>query len=162
MTIVTTVPRPVVDSNQTEPPATGRPTGLSRLPSLTGMRWVAAVLVFGEHILEKYLAPHFAVSQVVESGSWRLLKFAGAWGVTFFFMLSGFVLAWSARPGDRKLDFWRRRLAKIYPNHLVTMVVAVLLALAVGIGVTPGQLVAHLTLTQAWLPDSGVLFALNG
>ncbi|GAA1756276.1 acyltransferase [Luedemannella helvata] len=155
-------PLPRAHLDRTDPPPGPAASALSRLPSLTGMRWAAALLVFGEHILEQYLAPHFAVSQTVESGSWRLLKFAGAWGVTFFFMLSGFVLAWSARRNDTKLAFVRRRLAKIYPNHLVTMLGAVALALAVGITVTPGQLLAHLTLTQVWLPDSHVLFALNG
>jgi peptidoglycan/LPS O-acetylase OafA/YrhL len=126
------------------------------------MRWAAAMLVFGEHILEQYLIPHFVVPQPVESATWHFLKYSGTWGVTFFFMLSGFVLTWSARPTDTRRAFWRRRLAKIYPNHLVTMVLAAALALYLGLSVTPAQVLAHLTLTQVWQPDTSVSFALNG
>jgi peptidoglycan/LPS O-acetylase OafA/YrhL len=45
---------------------------------------------------------------------------ASATGVSFFFVLSGFVLTWSARPDDIATGFWRRRIARIYPVHLVT------------------------------------------
>jgi peptidoglycan/LPS O-acetylase OafA/YrhL len=43
-------------------------------------------------------------------------------------VLSGFVMLWSARPGDRAPAFWRRRLARVYPVHLVTAALALLLA----------------------------------
>jgi peptidoglycan/LPS O-acetylase OafA/YrhL len=52
---------------------------------------------------------------------------AGANGVSFFFILSGFVLMWSARPSDRPGAFWRRRIARVYPVHLVTAAIAVLM-----------------------------------
>ena len=126
------------------------------------MRWAAAMFVFGEHTLEQYLIPHFEVPHVVESGTWHFLKYSGTWGVTFFFMLSGFVLTWSARATDTRRAFWRRRLAKIYPNHVVTLVLAAGLALYLGLSVTPEQLLAHLTLTQVWQPDTSISFALNG
>ncbi|MBJ6623429.1 hypothetical protein H4N49_35690 [Streptomyces sp. DHE17-7] len=38
---------------------------------------------------------------------------AGALGVTFFFVLSGFVLTWSARDRDTAPRFWRRRLVNV-------------------------------------------------
>ncbi|MFE9360942.1 acyltransferase family protein [Streptomyces olivaceoviridis] len=100
----------------------GAPAALPSLPSLTGLRWMAALLVFGLH---------------VHNFGWfggtggRLVSWAfgaGATGVSFFFVLSGFVLTWSARPRDRALAFWRRRVARIYPVHLATLVVALVMA----------------------------------
>ncbi|MFI2764743.1 acyltransferase family protein [Streptomyces echinatus] len=98
------------------------PAAQSSLPSLTGLRWMAALLVFGLHVNNfGYLG----------GTGGRLVNWAfspGATGVSFFFVLSGFVLTWSARPGDRPLSFWRRRIARIYPVHLVTLVVAFVVA----------------------------------
>ncbi|WP_046734499.1 acyltransferase family protein [Streptomyces humi] len=92
------------------------------LPSLTGLRWMAAVLVFGLHVHNfRYFG----------GTGGRLMTWgfeAGASGVSFFFILSGFVLMWSARPGDRAPRFWWRRVARIYPVHLVTVVLALVMA----------------------------------
>lgn len=110
---------------RSDPPATGRPG--SRLPSLTGMRFIAAGLVFLFHSFALFpLASQTAMGNVG-----LLLGPAGFIGVTFFFMLSGFVLTWSTRPGDTMPAFWRRRFFKIYPTHLLTFLVAVLLVTAV-------------------------------
>ncbi|GGW70978.1 acyltransferase [Streptomyces lucensis JCM 4490] len=77
---------------------------------------------------------------------------AGATGVSFFFVLSGFVLTWSARPGDRALAFWRRRIARVYPVHLVTLAVALLMAytLARQPRPEPKQAVANVLLLHSW------------
>jgi peptidoglycan/LPS O-acetylase OafA/YrhL len=57
------------------------------LPSLTGLRWLAALLVFCYHVRN---CGFFGGS----SGSAMDVLFgAGATGVSFFFLLSGFVLA---------------------------------------------------------------------
>ncbi len=97
------------------PPAAA---GQSRLPSLTGARFLAALGVFAYH-------SHVRVSSPIPAST-KALRYwasaAGAVGVSFFFVLSGFVLTWSARPGQRARTFWRRRVAKIYPNHLATFV----------------------------------------
>jgi peptidoglycan/LPS O-acetylase OafA/YrhL len=81
--------------------------------------------------------------------------------VSFFFLLSGFVLAWSARSGDTAPRFWRRRAAKIYPNHLVTAAVAVVLAVEAGTALTFGTVSANFVLLQAWVPRESVYFGLN-
>ena len=49
----------------------------------------------------------------------------GNFGVTFFFVLSGFVLTWSARPQTKPTTFWWRRFARIYPAHIVALLLAV-------------------------------------
>ena len=49
----------------------------------------------------------------------------GYFGVTFFFVLSGFVLTWSARPAVPTSTFYWRRFARIYPSHLVALLLAI-------------------------------------
>ncbi|MBW4717858.1 acyltransferase family protein [Saccharothrix obliqua] len=86
----------------------------------------------------------------------------GGWvGVGFFFVLSGFVLAWSARPHDTVIGFWRRRLVKIYPNHLVTWAAALILALVVGQRATVERTVPSLFLLHGFWPDLDVVTSIN-
>jgi peptidoglycan/LPS O-acetylase OafA/YrhL len=82
-------------------------------------------------------------------------------GVSFFFILSGFVLTWSARPRDSKRAFWRRRAAKIYPNYLVAFVVALVGLYAAGYSVGVLSSLANIALLQAWWPDESVFFGAN-
>ncbi|MDX2969393.1 acyltransferase [Kribbella solani] len=119
-----------------------------QLPSLTGMRWIAAFAVFVYHVRNfGYFGPGHGGRLV----NWAFG--AGAAGVSFFFILSGFVLAWSARPTDQARRFWRRRLARVYPVHLVTAVIAAVLAYTLVPGLRPGSLneaAANLLLVSSW------------
>ncbi|MFD9321662.1 acyltransferase family protein [Streptomyces sp. NPDC060053] len=128
----------------------------SRLPSLTGMRFFAAFLVFLFHLslLDAYSTPdqgHGAFASALKNGGWA--------GVTFFFILSGFVLAWSARENDTTRAFWGRRLAKVYPNHVVTFFFA--LAMYAYASATWGRGVPNFLLLQAWIPKDDVFFSVN-
>lgn len=49
----------------------------------------------------------------------------GYLGVTFFFVLSGFVLTWSARPSVPVSTFYWRRFSRIYPSHFVALLLAI-------------------------------------
>ncbi|NAS26979.1 acyltransferase family protein [Herbidospora sp. NEAU-GS84] len=122
----------------------------ARLPSLTGLRFLAALLVFAFHTTWQ---TRFVDTPVFES--------AGFYGVTFFFVLSGFVLTWSARPGDTAPKVWRRRVVKIFPNHLVTFAVAGVLMLATAQAFTTTGTLANLFLLQAWIPDLTVPNTMN-
>jgi len=127
------------------------------LPSLTGLRWNAALLVFLYHV---------SVVQYFGGSAASLVNWAfgaGDVGVSFFFVLSGFVLAWSTPPGGRAVPFWRKRFARIYPLHLVTAILALLLAVTLAPGTKPGlpQLAANLTLTQSWFPKSSFYQSVN-
>ncbi|WP_063837069.1 acyltransferase family protein [Phaeacidiphilus oryzae] len=123
------------------------------LPSLTGMRWGAALLVFGLHT-HNLLLVHGTSGA---AATWAFTS--GATGVSFFFILSGFVLAWTARPGATRLPdvrrFWRRRIARIYPVHLVTALLALLLALWLTPDGLPSakQIAANLLLVHTWKGD---------
>jgi peptidoglycan/LPS O-acetylase OafA/YrhL len=130
---------------------------MPRVDSLTGLRWWAAFAVFAFHM--KNLAP-LPVERMLELGNY---------GVAFFFILSGFVLAWSAAPGVGALTFYGRRFARIYPAYLA----ALLLAIPVFVTITddPTRPWAHATgvgvlllgvlLLQGWSREPAVLFSGN-
>ncbi|MFI0975920.1 acyltransferase family protein [Streptomyces sp. NPDC021093] len=130
----------------------------ARLPSLTGMRFFAAVAVFVTHVA--VVAPF--TDESLNHAFWKYLSRAGYLGVGFFFVLSGFVLAWSSRTGDTPGRFIRRRLAKIYPNHLVTWAAGLLLMLATGAHVWLGNTLPSLLLVQSWVPDLKIMAGPNG
>ncbi|OIJ67383.1 acyltransferase family protein [Streptomyces mangrovisoli] len=132
-----TAPRPRLPGTSAPAPA---------LPSLTGLRWVAALLVFGLHV-HNFAYFGGTGGRVL---SWGLGP--GAAGVSFFFVLSGFVLMWSALPGDRATAFWRRRVARVYPVHLVTTALAFLMACAsLNVSLPSArQALADLLLVHSW------------
>ncbi|MER7702193.1 acyltransferase [Kitasatospora sp. NPDC097605] len=131
---------------------------LARLPSLTGMRWIAALLVFLTHVS---VAKPFDTPALNDFMSDYLSR-AGFLGVGFFFVLSGFVLTWSAREGDRPSAFYRRRLFKLYPNHAVTWLVGLLLMARAGAELTAAGTVPSLLLLQSWIPSLEVIGGTNG
>lgn len=122
-----------------------------RLDSLTGLRFYAAILVVLTHVTHEFSGP------VVSA----LFKQGGV-GVSFFFVLSGFVLTWSRKDGQRKRDFYRNRFARVYPLHLITWgLTLVLLAVTASAASLPVALVC-LILVQAWVPNSSYYFGVNG
>ncbi len=134
-------------------PATPAPSAASTLPvlwSLNGLRAAGALLVMLYHV-----------------NSWNLQVVRGSsafyTGVGLFFVLSGFVLTWTARPGTTVGAFHVRRLARIVPNHLVAYGLGlVVTVLVVGTQVDLGTALAGVFLVQSWSPDSDVVFAVNG
>ncbi|MFI5732555.1 acyltransferase family protein [Kribbella sp. NPDC051587] len=94
-------------------PAAASPSAVRRIESLTGLRWWAAFFVFTHHMGN--LAP-LPIREFLKLGTS---------GVTFFFVLSGFVLTWSTRPGTAAGTFYRRRFARIVPAHVVALIPAI-------------------------------------
>jgi hypothetical protein len=74
--------------------------GSRLLPRLTALRAFAALAVFVFHLHAHHVA----------SLPWGISAIGGA-GVAFFFVLSGFVLAWGTPPGLPARTFYRRRFA---------------------------------------------------
>jgi peptidoglycan/LPS O-acetylase OafA/YrhL len=132
------------------------PDGPGRLSSLTGLRFLAAFGVFVYHASTMMV---FSAKGV--QGDWYayLAENLGFTGVSFFFVLSGFVLTWSARPGGSLSRFWRRRLFKIFPNHVVMFVVALVLYAATTTSFSTGAL--NLFLLHAWVPDPATFLSVN-
>jgi peptidoglycan/LPS O-acetylase OafA/YrhL len=116
-----------------------------RLPRLTSLRAFAALAVFGYHL-----------GHDLGIGPMNVLLGNGYAGVAFFFVLSGFVLTWSWRPGTAAKDFWLRRFARIWPSH------AVMTGIALGlVGVVGRQWIVALLGVQAWSTSPPVVFAAN-
>lgn len=92
----------------------------------------------------------------------RLLSVAqlGYVGVTFFFVLSGFVLTYGWSDTSRARDFYLRRAARIYPVHLLTAGLMILRLWPSG--VQWGLLPLNLTLIQAWSPNATVYLSFVG
>ncbi len=123
----------------------------ARLDSLTGLRFFAAYFVLLHHVT------NFARLPV-------LVHFEGfgATGVTFFFVLSGFVLTWSFRPSDAPRPFYWRRFARIVPLHVLTTLIALPVFYAMqGEPVAWGPVLLSLGLLQAWTFVPGIYFAGN-
>lgn len=129
-----------------------------RLDSLTSLRFFAALMVAVFHSCVPW----------AYSGPTGIVGNLGWLGVTFFFVLSGFVIAWTYRPGQSYAGFIGRRLARIYPLHLAMLVfvLAVFAAtghVAGGYRGTPLGTVADALLLQAWDPlDPRVNLAWDG
>src|SRR5258708_2037575 len=87
-----------------------------RLPALTSLRFFAAfhVVIF-----------HFQAMQIFIGPVWfQKLSSIGYVGVSFFFVLSGFILVYTyaGRPMILK-NFWRARFARIYPAYAFSLLV---------------------------------------
>ena len=82
--------------------------GGAQLPELTSLRFFAALAVVLHHVAE-----------VNGQSPFMALCDAFGWlGVTFFFVLSGFVLMWAFDPQITAAQFLIRRLTRVYPLHL--------------------------------------------
>lgn len=84
-----------------------------KLPSLTAGRGLAAIGVAAYH------------GSLMWKG-WLEPVFRFGWlGVTFFFILSGFVLTWSFSNKQTYKEFIVHRLARIYPVHIICMFISI-------------------------------------
>ena len=93
-----------------------RPPGRARLPALTSLRLFAAMMV---------VLLHLRGLKVMLGGPLWLQKIAsiGYVGVSFFFVLSGFILVYTyAGHRFEPRLFWRARFARIYPAYAFALV----------------------------------------
>ena len=93
--------------------------------------------------------------------------FGGECGVSFFFMLSGFVLsyAYGAKVEQGQFEtvaFVKRQLLKFYPLHLLAQLAVVLLDARLGHFYDWQHLVPSILLLQSWIPLDEYYFVANG
>jgi peptidoglycan/LPS O-acetylase OafA/YrhL len=142
--------------------------------SLTSLRFVAAAWVVVFHFKEYFKGTALNTSPFATYGFL---------GVDFFFVLSGFVLAHVYLPKLRagRFDYWNflvRRVGRVYPLHVLTLVVTLalsIIAAKAGVSYTRWDLGAwmtlpkgdilrglftHLTMIHAWGSTKGLLFNL--
>src|SRR5439155_19441149 len=97
------------------------------------------------------------------------LHFALGQGVSFFFVLSGFVLAYNypRLDGAKAIGgFYVARIARIWPAHIASALLFVVLIANISYFTLPAGsraliTLAHVTMTQAWIPLSRFITAYN-
>ncbi|NJM39700.1 MAG: acyltransferase [Anaerolineae bacterium] len=127
----------------------------AQLKALTGIRFFAALAVIAFHL---YLAAPEAFPRYVAS-----LASYGFVGVSLFFVLSGFVLAYNYCPspagGSKPIDkqkFWVARFARVYPAYVLALLIGLLTYGTIAQPHTPAwttlRLVLEGTLLHSWFP----------
>jgi len=131
---------------------------------LTSLRFFFALMVFASHL--EYLK--HSNSQVLQ-WVFNNIFFEGYIGVSFFFILSGFILSYSyqeklVKQKSKIRDFYIARIARIYPLHIATFILAIPLTINGFITNTLSWLIkafTNLTLTQGYIPKSSFYFSFN-
>ena len=93
--------------------------------------------------------------------------FGGECGVSFFFILSGFVLSIGngCKFNDgtfRHKTFLFKQLAKFYPLHILMLAAFVLLSVKATGSIDVVKLLLNVFLLQSWMPDNAFNFSFNG
>jgi peptidoglycan/LPS O-acetylase OafA/YrhL len=125
------------------------------LAPLTSLRFFAAAMIVVSHA-----EGHFGIPLLHDPAI--LMQ-----GVSFFFVLSGFILAYRYPALDRKqsLRFFVARVARLWPLYILSTVVWVILVPAwVQESIyhkTIGTTLANLFLVQTWIPNSSINSSYN-
>lgn len=119
------------------------------IQTLQSLRFIFIMLIVFSHIIGKSF------------------DFGGECGVSFFFMLSGFVLslAYGGKVADgsfRTRSFVLRQLLKFYPLHLLMLVAFVVLDTRLGRFYDWQHLLPNVVLVQSWIPLDEYYFVANG
>lgn len=119
------------------------------IKNLNALRFVFIMLVVMSHVIGKSF------------------DFGGECGVSFFFMLSGFILSYAY--GGQVMAgvfqhgyFLSKQLAKFYPLHLLTFAIMLILDMRLGQFYDWGKLLANMLLLQSWVPSDDFYFVANG
>lgn len=125
--------------------------------SLTSLRFIFAIMVFLAHcyVIDSWFDIHFFKEGFV--------------GVSFFFVLSGFIIAYNyqRKLGEKKITkrtFWVARIARIYPLHWLTLFIAAIIgnyAIESGIMDWCKHFFASLVLINAYIPQDNYFFSFN-
>jgi peptidoglycan/LPS O-acetylase OafA/YrhL len=130
---------------------------------LTSLRFFFAMMVFVSHL------QFFSKEDLFFHKIYDTVFYEGYLGVSFFFILSGFILSLNYK--DRLLkkeavakEFWIARFARIYPLYLLTLLIAVPLTLpGIKISLLPSLLkfLCNLFLLQSFIPTTAFYYSFN-
>ena len=121
---------------------------------LTSLRFLFALMIFFHHLrfLQDYNSDIF---------NWLYVKifWEGYIGVSFFFILSGFIIAYNYQEKilKKKISFKKfiiARISRIYPLHILTLILSLpIVFYNISISEIPNgfyQLIFNITLTQSF------------
>lgn len=125
------------------------------LRHLTGLRFIAALMVYLCHLNTDYFGVF--VKEMFSQGFI---------GVSFFFILSGFILSYSYEDKLKnevtsKRQFILLRLARIVPMHLLLAMPFILLTIHLK-NFDFSKTLTNILLMQSWIPKEDYYFSLNG
>ena len=118
------------------------------IPSLTMWRGAAALGIVSYHGIVAFAGPLAERADVLKTG------------VTFFFVLSGFVLTYSWRDQPAIVQ-WQHRAARILPAYLLAWLLTLAGRSFVHWVPSQEELLATLLLVQAWVPSPKLAMAVN-
>lgn len=130
---------------------------------LTSLRFFFAFIVFLSHL------PIIYPTNSTLTNLQKDVFAEGYLGVSFFFILSGFILSLTYKNKliNNKVplkEFWIARIARIYPLHLFTLLIAIPLSLTgilASTGVWLGKLFINILLLQSFFPQRSIYFSFN-
>ena len=126
-----------------------------KIDALTSLRFFAAAAIVAYHC-----RGHFGLSTNF------LSPFELSQGVSFFFVLSGFILAFvypTIENGAARSKFWLARFGRVWPLHLTTLLLFMLMLPELWLNHTAISLplLANLFLLQGWIPVESFFFSFN-
>ncbi|MCD8236188.1 MAG: acyltransferase [Prevotellaceae bacterium] len=124
------------------------------IDTLTSLRFIFALMVFGAHCY------------VIDDSFSSFFFKEGFVGVSFFFVLSGFIISYNYQKRLEtqrvtRRNFWVARFARVYPLHWLTLFISILCGAYL---LTPDwgrHFFASFTLTQAYIPQDDYFFSFN-
>ena len=141
------------------------PPSAQPIKALTSLRFIAALMVMLCHLTLLGRSESAALQQL-----YRDWLAEGYIGVTFFFVLSGFILthAYNERIRLQRVSharFMWHRIARLYPIHLLTFALSLPLVWAGAKALSSEQiivgLISNALLLQAYIPDNLIYFSAN-
>jgi peptidoglycan/LPS O-acetylase OafA/YrhL len=125
-----------------------------RTDILTSYRFFAATLV---------VMFHFAKNTAFGT-KFPVLVQSGPEMVTFFFVLSGFIMGVTCldNPAFERKDYWLRRFSRIYPAYLIAALLMILLFGQRDLARDPVAITLHLLMLQAWWPQYALTVNIPG
>lgn len=122
---------------------------MNKIASLTSVRFIAATLVVLYHI------------RAMEIPLLKPLTDMSPYVISFFFVLSGFVMALVYfRPGNtfKYRDFWVARISRVYPIYLLSLLLACIHYIDVLSKIKPIEYYSSVLLFQTWIPKYALSF----
>jgi peptidoglycan/LPS O-acetylase OafA/YrhL len=128
-----------------------------RLEVLDSFRAIAILAVLVHHFFSRWAPPDHPRDLYRYAASYPQWLDLGALGVQFFFMISGFVIFMTLERCSHVLDFWARRLARLYPAYLAATALTFALANTLGppeFASTPLDAVIGLAFLTTFVPGT--------